>query len=86
MTEAYDEINKGAFVFVVDHASAYESLNTDFSVHEACRVREIEIENAQQQQGTLVSKNSPYKRIIDYQQVANILMFIRCYLIKCNNF
>ncbi|XP_035710070.1 probable glutamate receptor isoform X2 [Folsomia candida] len=67
MKEAREEMNRGRFVFVTDHAGAYESLTTDFSTLEACRIREIEVENGRQKQGTLVQRNSPYKRIIDYQ-------------------
>lgn len=69
MKEAREEMNRGRFVFVTDHAGAYESLTTDFSTLEACRIREIEVENGRQKQGTLVQRNSPYKRIIDYQYV-----------------
>lgn len=78
MKEAYPEINKGSFVFVTDHAGAYEALTTDFTTLEACAIREIEIEYGRQKQGTLVQKNSKYKRIVDY----NILKTIQFGLVK----
>lgn len=67
MTEAAGNINKGFFAFVIDHARAYRSLQLDFQPEEACRIREIEIVNARQKQGTFALKGFPYKRIIDYQ-------------------
>jgi hypothetical protein len=67
MKEARDSLVKGSFVFLTDHSGAYESFARDFSTKEACRIKEIEIDNASQKQATLVKKNSPYKRIIDYQ-------------------
>jgi len=67
MKEARENLVKGSFVFLTDNAGAYASLKEDFSSKEACRIKEIAIDNSRQRLGTLVQKNSPYKRVIDYQ-------------------
>lgn len=67
MKEAYQDIKKGSFVFLTDHAGGYQSLNEDFSIDEACNIRELEIDYARQRQGTIIPKHSSYKRIIDFQ-------------------
>jgi hypothetical protein len=67
MTEAKTELNKGSFVFLVDHMSGFESLNQDFKTDEACRMRDMVIPNGEQKQGSMVNRNSTIKRVIDMQ-------------------
>lgn len=65
--DVVNDLNKGSFVFLVDHMNAYQSLNEAFSITEACQIREIQIPHAIQKQSSMVPKNSTAKRIIDFQ-------------------
>lgn len=67
MKEAALEINKGSFVYVVDHINAYESLSQDFISEEACRIRELPVLHTTQKESSMVQKNSSIKRIVDFQ-------------------
>ena len=67
MAEARKALNKGSFVFLVDHMSGFDSLNQDFSNDEACQMRDMVIPNGQQKQGSMINKNSTIKRVIDFQ-------------------
>ncbi|CAG7727371.1 unnamed protein product [Allacma fusca] len=62
-----DELLHGSFVFIDYRYSGYNSLNNKFSARDSCSIQELVIDSAAEKQGTMVPKNSPYKRKIDFQ-------------------
>ncbi|CAG7727676.1 unnamed protein product [Allacma fusca] len=67
LDETKRELLSGSFVFFMDQLSGYNTLNNKFSVKDSCSIQELRIPNAAQKQGSMVPKNSPYKRRIDFQ-------------------
>ena len=67
MAEARVHILGGSYAFMTHDFTAYEAMNNNFSNKERCLVSEVDVPTEKVPLGTMIRKNHPLKRVIDYQ-------------------
>jgi len=67
MKEVVNDLNGGSFVYVVDYTNGYQTLAQEFTYQDACDIRELEIMQSQEKEGSMVKKGSNLLRIVDFQ-------------------
>ena len=67
IADAKKNIMEGSYAFITHHYGVYEALNKNFSVTEFCLLGEVPVPMEKVHLGTMVRKNYPLKRVIDYQ-------------------
>ena len=67
MAQAKENLLEGSYAFITHDFSAYEALNKNFTEKERCSVSQVAVPMEKVQLGTMIRKNHPLKRVIDYQ-------------------
>ena len=72
LADAKRHLFQGSSAFLSTDVSAYHNKNNNFTPEESCSVKEMNVPFITvQNQGTMVPKNSPLKRVIDYKWVSH---------------
>ena len=68
IAEARNEMVSGSFAFIEPDMTTYVNLLQSYSTEEICSLRQFYLPySAPHLQGTMVPKNSPLRKVIDYQ-------------------
>ena len=67
MAQAKENLLEGSYAFITHDFSAYEALNNKFTEKERCSFSQVAVPMEKVQLETMIRKNHPLERVIDYQ-------------------